>query len=1316
MEDNPQLHGFSANEVFDDATCHDGPGFAGHEGISREDLDGSWRRIPEQITLQHTDYTVGWICALPVELTASHAMLDRIHQTLPTANGDTNAYILGNIGTHNIAMACLPMGQYGPNNAATVASHMIRSFASIRFGLMVGVGGGVPVDIDIRLGDVVVGDKVVQHDLGKIIPVGFQVTGTARIPPPILLNSVSKLRALHETGGSQIPSILQQMQGRYPKLDKYSYPLANQDRLFRATYNHDQSEDCTRCNPSELQHREPRASPHPQIHYGGIASGSQVIKSGRTRDEIAKKLGVVCFEMEAAGLMDNFACIVIRGICDYADSHKNKQWQNYAAATAAAYAKELLLCAITPNVISSLETPTDILLRERRPELVKSLLFDRIDARHAAIQTEHPQTCNWLLRNDLYREWIAPSSAANRPGFLWISGKPGAGKSTVMKFAFKNATEVHRDDVAITSFFFNARGNGLEKSTFGLYRSLLHQLLSKFPDLEEVLDDTSLIPVVPIEKRSFPTIDVVRTLLWKAIKSLRHRQLICFVDALDECDEAQVREMVVFFEGLWDHATANHVRLKICFSSRHYPHIDVRHGLRLVLETQPGHRQDLEKYVQSHLRASGTGQHVDNVRSQILEKAGGVFMWVVLVVAIVNKEYVRGYGFRVKKRLNDIPTELSELFKDILRRDNDNMEDLLLCIQWVLFSERPLRPEEFYFAMLSGLPEDHDGEEVMTYDPELVTTEAMELFVTGCSKGLAEITKFAIKTVQFVHESVTDFLIKDNGLQYLWPDLASNIKIISHKKLRDCCHSQITKTVILHIQSFAEQPSPEMKHGRSGIRQIALDKFPFLEYATENVLYHANICAEWDSQDGFLDQFSFWEWVHLVNLLEWRASLHYTPTVTLTYILAERNLTKLLERHIQRYPNVHPKGERHGYPFFAAMANRHWAAARTLLGPAADGVPDDQLFPSTKPGSRDWTHAGLRTSPLHWAIENHRPVLARLLINAGHFDCTTLDSDGRSPLHSAAASGDEASLKLLLEKHIAISQERDGLLQRPLTSIGAASTTPANASHEMHCDCINLKEHLGHSPLSLAMRNRHEAIVRLLLKFGVELSHPLTDNWGGSSLVSFAFKSGELNWELAQILIEKGIVTHQALLSVAVVRGLNNVVELLVEKGASVNVMDENGVMPLTYAAIHGQDIVAQFLVRRAAAINFENQHGHTPLHQAVSSGYKTITELLVENGAHIDHRDQSGQTPLHRAAFFGRTTIVELLVEKGADIDSKDQQGKTPLHSAAVRSHADVVKLLVDKGASSHLADCDGIAPLEAVTSRGLLHVADILTQSLKT
>ncbi|KAK2034281.1 purine and uridine phosphorylase [Colletotrichum zoysiae] len=304
-------------------------------------------------------YTVGWICALPVEQAAAVAMLDIEHKCPPVHKDDTNNYALGRIGMHNIAIAC--MSSYGSVNAAFVASHMIRTFPSIRIGLMVGIGGGVPARNDVRLGDIVVSHPtatstgVEQYDSGKTEKGGlFKQTGKLNKPPQELLTAVAVLKAHHESRLSQIPAILAGLEKQKPRI---VYPGVEHDRLFEADYEH-QGSSCTDCDPSRLVKREARPDNNPRIHYGAIASANQVMKHGKTRDCIADELNVLCFEMEAAGLMDNFPCLVIRGICDYADSHKAKEWQPYAAAVAAAYAKELLLITHTHEVQNAVVTPS----------------------------------------------------------------------------------------------------------------------------------------------------------------------------------------------------------------------------------------------------------------------------------------------------------------------------------------------------------------------------------------------------------------------------------------------------------------------------------------------------------------------------------------------------------------------------------------------------------------------------------------------------------------------------------------------------------------------------------------------------------------------------------------------------------------------------------------------------------------------------------------------------------------------------------------------------------------------------------------------
>ncbi|KAF1833407.1 purine and uridine phosphorylase [Decorospora gaudefroyi] len=312
--------------------------------------------------LRREDYTVGWVCALPVELAAAQEMLDEEHPDLErdAADNDENLYALGAVSGHNVAIVCLPAGRIGNNPAAVVATQMRATFKKIRFGLMVGIGGGVPsAEADVRLGDVVASQPhgtfagVVQYDMGKMTPSGFERTGSLNSPPQTLLAAVARVRANELRGRSKLLEHVARLEG----IGKFQRSRAGLDVLFEATYDHEAGQTCDGCIPSRQDARQARDSAEEVlVHYGTIASGNQVMRSAAERDRVSAELGgVLCFEMEAAGLMNSFPCLVIRGICDYADSHKNKRWQPYAAATAAAYAKEVL-SVIPPAEVAASRT------------------------------------------------------------------------------------------------------------------------------------------------------------------------------------------------------------------------------------------------------------------------------------------------------------------------------------------------------------------------------------------------------------------------------------------------------------------------------------------------------------------------------------------------------------------------------------------------------------------------------------------------------------------------------------------------------------------------------------------------------------------------------------------------------------------------------------------------------------------------------------------------------------------------------------------------------------------------------------------------
>jgi nucleoside phosphorylase len=322
------------------------------------------------------DYTVGWICAITTEYVAAQLFLDEKHEAPAfVSHHDSNHYTLGRIRKHNVVIAVLPDGGYGISSATSVAVNMLNSFPNIRIGLMVGVGGGAPSEKhDIRLGDIVVSAPrngqggVLQYSFGKAVQdQRFQHTGFLNQPPMVIRTAVQGLTARYKTEGHQFQETIDSILKRKPRLEKeYQRPNPSSDRLYKSTVTHAPDDsDCTKvCTQdlSDLKSRDERGKyeDNPTIHYGLIASADQLMKDALLRDKLVKEEDVLCFEMEAAGLMNHFPCLVIRGICDYSDTHKNKDWQGYAAMAAAAYAKDLL-CEIHPNKVEAESRISDVL-------------------------------------------------------------------------------------------------------------------------------------------------------------------------------------------------------------------------------------------------------------------------------------------------------------------------------------------------------------------------------------------------------------------------------------------------------------------------------------------------------------------------------------------------------------------------------------------------------------------------------------------------------------------------------------------------------------------------------------------------------------------------------------------------------------------------------------------------------------------------------------------------------------------------------------------------------------------------------------------
>ncbi|KAK7415644.1 hypothetical protein QQZ08_012284 [Neonectria magnoliae] len=561
-----------------------------------------------------------------------------------------------------------------------------------------------------------------------------------------------------------------------------------------------------------------------------------------------------------------------RAICRFRsleDSHKNFKSIEVAPDRDSVTDQSVEIAPRTEKLLSS----------EQREELLGLLYFDQIDARFMSLRKAQAKTCKWLLRTPQCRNWInaRPSPQVNPSGFFWIKGNPGAGKSVMMKFLFSEAKRTIRStNTILISFFFNARGSELEKSTLGLYRSLLLQLFEAVPEMKPVVDHLGPLGFQAV-KRSGWYREILKETLALALDRLQDCHLCCYIDALDECPEDNVRDTVSFFEDLRSRESSSQFR--ICLSSRHYPEIGIRNALQMVLEKEQDYTEDIRLYIDSQLKI-GDLSKADENKAEILDKPSGIFLWVNLVIPMLNKEHDRGRIKAMKRRLNEIPAGLHDLFIDILTRDCKNMNELYLCIQLVLFAKVPLRPEELRAAAMMLAEE--EGDEL---DP--ATSDDLRRFILDASKGLAEITTSKKPTVQFIHESVRDFLLKEGGMNDL-PMLGHNFEGQGHRSLTTIC--------MLQVESWyrkRETPESNTKNEKDRIDAPSAER-PFNAVGFPKV--------------NFLVTSPLDQWKALHRQFERRRVRYYYHDAGLLYVLAENGAESLINIHPLRSQHLQMRG------------------------------------------------------------------------------------------------------------------------------------------------------------------------------------------------------------------------------------------------------------------------------------------------------------------------------------------------------------------------------------------------------------------------
>ncbi|ETS81125.1 hypothetical protein PFICI_06127 [Pestalotiopsis fici W106-1] len=468
-----------------------------------------------------------------------------------------------------------------------------------------------------------------------------------------------------------------------------------------------------------------------------------------------------------------------------------------------------------------------------------SLWFTEMEYRRSQIDSPHPETSKWLFAEEKYMTWFEHLKCEEHQGLLWIKGKPGAGKSTLMKKAFNDASAQEPLTGGIyASFFFHSRGNvELQKTSLGLFRSLWHQLLRSDEVFRSKFMARFLAKPTPPDNQaqSIWTLEELKDLFREALT--KHvRPVMLFIDGLDECVETEIRDLVNFFRKLTTTATSNGARLSVCLSSRHYPHITVSNCPEITVEDE--NQDDISLYVHAQLFPEEQKGMYAEIREQIVRRAGGIFLWTVLVVRILLEDFDSGMGANpasLQERLDTVPSRLEELFLDLFKHTKGNdLKTTVFLIQVVLFASSPLKDGEMAQCLSFGLNTYHSLQEWKSSSTYIADWKAFEKRVRFLSRGLVEIT--SDHTVQFIHQSVRDFFLGQRGIKLLDKDLEADpagkshlaiimsfLNLMRTKELS--CLDSITDAQLWYMRGFTMNWFITTDKGRADSEHIG-DLFP----------------------------------------------------------------------------------------------------------------------------------------------------------------------------------------------------------------------------------------------------------------------------------------------------------------------------------------------------------------------------------------------------------------------------------------------------------------------------------------------------------
>ena len=871
---------------------------------------------------------------------------------------------------------------------------------------------------------------------------------------------------------------------------------------------------------------------------------------------------------------------------------------------------------------------------EEESRCLQSLFTSDYEASKARNPDRVPGTCQWFLQSEKYKKWRDNQSS----DLLWVTADPGCGKSVLSKSLIDS--ELQNTSSSTTCYFFFKDDSADQRSVAKAICALLHQFLCarKSPILLQKTTDVFRAHGSGMTESLY----ILWNLLLDIAQDPAAGQMICILDALDECEKKSRETLIRYLNAFSSRSARRSGQLKFLVTSRPYYNIEESFDhltIRLAGEDESEAVQreidlvikDRVPRVSRQLRLDSVTQNV--LQQRLLDTENRTYLWLHLILEdIVKRSFKVKTPQRMEKFLEMLPATVHDAYERILEQSPDH-DDARKLLQIVLAAQRPLKLEEINIA-LHIQERDKTIEEVDLEQENSLPAYVKNLcglFVTICDSR-----------VYLLHQTAREFLLSQDDCSGTATTTSQYRGIWKHTFQLETCHSIMARICMTYLlfDVFEDEPLLLFEDGvvdeKSWYRMFEPCRKRMVEYNARHALFmytlsfwplHFRKCKAKDElSEMWLDVCDtesqrFRTWFHSY----WQLSHWQLITITLPR-----------SGILNREP-----------PQLNGLMVASFFGHDTMIKQVFEKETADKLDDQSK-------------TALWWAVLTRRISTVELLLDRG----VNLSGDNKeiTPLMVAAIEGFDELVALLVD---------------------------AGASLE----CVNSA---GFSALAYAVRFGHQSTVETLIGKGATIDTKLK----ADTLLCLAVPK----IEIVKLLLAHGAAVNGTMeggrspLMIAVERGHEDIANLLIDAGANLEFRDVNGRSALACAAKFGKIKMTKLLLEKGAEINTKDQDGRTPLSLVAERGlpeYSEVLALLINAGAMTDTPDIDGMTPLSLAATYGSSENVALLLNASASIDTRDKLGRTPLIFAAQARSEESVRVLLKNAAKVNVKDKEGCAAL---------------------